>query len=57
MTRRKYADLNGEGARLFGGRYNPPGVPAVYASERLSCALEVRCGFSKPRSSGRGFST
>lgn len=34
--------MNGEGAREFGGRWNPPGLPAVYASENLSLAtLEV----------------
>jgi RES domain-containing protein len=42
LARRKYADLNGEGARLYGGRYNPRGVPAVYAAESISLAsLEV----------------
>lgn len=34
--------VNGEGAREYGGRWNPPGLPAVYASENLSLAtLEV----------------
>lgn len=37
--RRKYADLSGEGARLYGGRYNPPGIPAVYSSENIALAL------------------
>ena len=37
--RRKYADLPGEGARLYGGRYNPPGIPAVYSSESIALAL------------------
>ena len=42
MARRKHADLAGEGARLYGGRYNPKGVPAVYAAESISlAALEV----------------
>jgi RES domain-containing protein len=42
LARRKHADLSGEGARLYGGRYNPKGVPAVYASESISlAALEV----------------
>ena len=42
MARRKHADLAGEGARLYGGRYDPKGVPAVYAAESISlAALEV----------------
>jgi RES domain-containing protein len=31
--------LSGEGARLYGGRWNPPGVAAVYASESRSLAV------------------
>jgi RES domain-containing protein len=42
LARRKHADLAGEGARLYGGRYDPKGVPAVYAAESISlAALEV----------------
>ena len=42
MARRKHADLSGEGARLYGGRYNPKGIPAVYAAQSISlAALEV----------------
>ena len=34
--------LSGEGARLFGGRWNPPGAPVVYASaSRALAVLEV----------------
>ena len=34
--------MNGEGARLFGGRWNLPGVPAVYlAGSRSLAALEI----------------
>lgn len=31
--------LTGEGARLFGGRWNRAGVPVVYTSEHLSLAV------------------
>jgi RES domain-containing protein len=34
--------MDGEGARLFGGRWNPSGVPAVYLAEsRALAALEI----------------
>jgi RES domain-containing protein len=34
--------LDGEGARLHGGRWNPPGLPAVYLAEsRALAALEI----------------
>jgi len=37
--------FDGEGARLYGGRWNSPGVPAVYASESRALALlEVLAG-------------
>lgn len=40
ITREKYAsDLSGEGAKLYGGRWNRPGVPAIYLSEARSLAL------------------
>ncbi|MDE3145272.1 MAG: RES domain-containing protein [Bacteroidota bacterium] len=32
-------DLSGEGARLFGGRWNSQGFPAVYCSFTISLAL------------------
>ncbi len=31
--------FSGEGARLYGGRWNAPGTPAIYTSEHLSLAV------------------
>lgn len=41
ITDTKYKDsaFSGEGARLWGGRFNSPGTPAVYTSGSLSLAL------------------
>jgi len=41
ITDKKYSDtaFSGEGARLWGGRFNSPGTFAVYASGSLSLAL------------------
>lgn len=44
IVARQWADaaFDGEGARLYGGRWNHPGTPVVYASASLSlAALEV----------------
>ena len=41
--------FDGEGARLYGGRWNPPGLPAVYtAGNRSLAALEVLVHLPKP---------
>ena len=43
ICRRPFADLSGEGARLYGGRWNAPGRPLIYAAESAALAvLEVR---------------
>lgn len=43
VCRQPFADLSGEGARLFGGRWNSPGRPVIYAAESAALAvLEVR---------------
>jgi len=42
IASRRYAADNSEGARLYGGRWNRPGTPVIYASGTKSlAALEV----------------
>jgi len=42
LCRRPFADLSGEGARLFGGRWNRRGLAVVYLAENPAlAALEV----------------
>lgn len=43
------AAFSGEGARLFGGRWNSPGVPLIYAAESKSLAvLEILVHLESP---------
>jgi RES domain-containing protein len=43
LCRAPFADLTGEGARRYGGRWNRPGRPMVYAASNAALAvLEVR---------------
>ena len=35
----RYREIDGEGARLYGGRWNSPGTPLVYTSTHISLAL------------------
>ena len=35
-------DMSGEGASIYGGRWNPVGIKALYASQNISlCVLEI----------------
>ena len=51
LTKRKHASaaFTGEGARLYGGRWNSPGVPMVYTAETQSlAALELLVHLDAP---------
>jgi RES domain-containing protein len=42
LARTEYCDVSGEGAKRYGGRWNFPGHPALYASNSVSAALLER---------------
>ena len=47
-------DLTGEGPRLYGGRWNPKGMPLIYTAESVAlAALEVLVRLSTPKSFSR----
>jgi RES domain-containing protein len=49
LCRRPHADLTGDGARLFGGRWNSPGRRVVYLADHPAlAALEVRVHLDLP---------
>lgn len=53
IVKRRHADkaFDGEGARLYGGRWNSPGVPVVYLAEsRALAALEILAGLQSRES-------
>jgi RES domain-containing protein len=50
LCRAPFADLSGEGARRYGGRWNSPGRPLVYLAEHSALAvLEVRVHLDLPQ--------
>jgi RES domain-containing protein len=49
LCREPFADLNGEGARLYGGAWNSPGRPMIYTASTAALAvLEVRVNLDLP---------
>jgi len=49
LCRAPFADLSGDGARLYGGRWNTPGHSMVYAADAAALAvLEVRVHLDLP---------
>lgn len=49
LCRAAFTDLSGDGARLYGGRWNSPGLPMVYLADSAALAvLEVRVHLDLP---------
>lgn len=38
----QYCDTSGEGAKIYGGRWNLPGTPAIYAGSSIAASLLER---------------
>ncbi len=51
----RYPGIDGEGARLYGGRWNSPGVPMVYAATHISLALIEQLVHVSPERLPRAF--
>ncbi len=51
LAEEKFArDLSGEGARLYGGRWNPKGTPMIYTADSVAlAALEVLVRLATPK--------
>src|SRR5262245_57630908 len=47
-----HAALDGEGARLWGGRWTPPGYRAIYAASTISLAVVERLVHTEPEHFG-----
>jgi RES domain-containing protein len=49
LTRAKYTLLDGQAAKLYGGRWNHPGCALVYTAEsRALAVLETRVHLNEP---------
>ncbi len=57
LAREEFADdaFSGEGARLYGGRWNHKGLPAIYTSECLSLAVLETLVHLKPIDLAKGY--